>query len=117
MKGNWIPGENCEDYTILVNLTKVRATRDEWKSVDILFLDEIGAVGAQLLSELDHALCVAKERPDVWFGGMIIIFAGDSHQHAPVSDTPLYQPISNKINLPLKLLSDWVNWRGNLLIP
>ena len=48
-KGNQKPGENCEDYTILVNLTKVQATWDEWKSVDILFLDEIGAVGAQLL--------------------------------------------------------------------
>ena len=55
----------------------------------------MGAVGAQLLSELDHALHITKEEPNIWFGGMIVIFAGDFHQHALVSETPLYQPISN----------------------
>jgi len=66
-----------------------------WKNVDVLLVDEIGSVGQQLLSEIDHALRIAKERPNDWFGGMIVIFAGDFHQHAPVSDTALYQPISN----------------------
>ena len=47
------------------------------KNVDVLLIDEIGSVGQQLLSEIDHALRITKERPDAWFGGMIVIFAGD----------------------------------------
>jgi len=61
-----------------------------------LLIDEIGSVG-QLSSQFDHALRIAKERPDAWFGGMIVIFSGDFHQHAPVSESALYQPISNSM--------------------
>jgi len=50
-----------------------------------------------ILSEIDQALRIAKERPDAWFGGMIVILAGGFHQHAPVSENTLYQPISNSM--------------------
>ena len=40
---------------------------------------------------------IAKERSDAWFGGIIVIFAGDFHQHAPVSESALYQTISNSM--------------------
>ena len=68
-----------EIHTVLINLNKIQQLCDEWKFVDVLFLDEVGAVGAQLLSELYHALRIAKEEPNIWFGGMIVIFAGDFH--------------------------------------
>ena len=64
--------------------------------MDVLLIDEIGSIGQQLLSDIDQALRMAKERPDMWFGG-IIIFAGDFHQHDPVSETALYQSISNTV--------------------
>ena len=32
-----------------------------WKNVDVLLIDEIGSVGQQLLSEIDHASRIAKE--------------------------------------------------------
>src|SRR5882724_4580418 len=35
--------------------------------------------------------------PDIWFGGMIVNFSGDFYQHPPVSETALYQPISNSM--------------------
>ena len=68
----------------------------------------MGAVGAQLLSELDHALRITKEEPNIWFGGMIVIFAGDFHQHSPLSETPLYQPISNTENQSNTEISKWL---------
>ena len=43
-KGNWKLEDNCEDYTILITPTKVHTTWDEWKLVDILFLDEIATI-------------------------------------------------------------------------
>ncbi|KAG1725521.1 hypothetical protein EDB19DRAFT_1833755 [Suillus lakei] len=42
----------------------------------------------------DHALRYAKEKPDLWFRGIAIIFAGDFYQFPPVGGSPLYMPIS-----------------------
>lgn len=44
--------------------------------------------------QIDHALQYAKEKPDVWFGGVTIIFAGDFYQFPPVGGSPLYSPIT-----------------------
>jgi hypothetical protein len=54
----------------------------------------VSLVGLQLLAEIDHALRYAKEKPDVWFGGIVVIFAGDFYQFLPVGSSPLYTPIS-----------------------
>ena len=89
--------QNDEHYTVTINIKKLSELQLNWKHVDVLLVDEIGSVGQQLLSEIDHALRIAKERPDEWFGGIIVIFAGDFHQHAPMSETALYQPISNSM--------------------
>ena len=75
----------------------------------------MGAVGAQLSSELDHALRITKKEPNIWFGGMIVIFAGDFHQHSPVSETLLYQPISNtenKSNTEISKQLGWLAWKS-----
>ncbi|KAJ3860909.1 hypothetical protein EV359DRAFT_48217, partial [Lentinula novae-zelandiae] len=45
-----------------------------------------------LLAEIDAALRYAKEKPDDYFGGINIIFAGDLFQYPPVG-TALYTPI------------------------
>jgi hypothetical protein len=48
----------------------------------------------QLLTDVDHALQFAKERPDLWFGGVNVIFTGDFYQYPPMGGSPLYTPIS-----------------------
>ena len=50
-------------------------------------------MSAELLSEIDAALRFAKEGPNEWFGGVIVIFSGDFYQFPPVCATPLYNPI------------------------
>jgi hypothetical protein len=57
-------------------------------------VDETSLLGLQLLAELDHALHFAKERPDLWFGGVSLIFSGDFFQYPPVAGSALYTPIS-----------------------
>ena len=47
----------------------------------------------ELLSQIDAALRFAKEKPNDWFGGIIVIFAGDFYQYPPVCATPLYNSI------------------------
>lgn len=56
-------------------------------------IDEVSLVSLQLLAEIDHALHYAKEKPDLWFGGVAVIFAGDFYQFLPVGGSPLYTPI------------------------
>ena len=51
-------------------------------------------VSAELLCEIDHALCYAKENYDDWFGGINMIFSGDFYQFPPVASTPLYSPLN-----------------------
>jgi len=65
------------------------------ENVEYLLIDEVSLLSLQLLAQIDHALWYAKERPDQWFGGVHIIFAGDFYQFPPVGGSPLYSPIAS----------------------
>lgn len=93
-KGNREPGENKEDLSALISVKNRTQLRDEWKNVEFLLVDESSLLSLQLIAQIDHALRFAKERPDVWFGGVALIFAGDLYQYPPVGGSPLYMPIS-----------------------
>ena len=94
-KGNRKPGESGEDYTVLISVRNRTLLRDEWRLVKVLFIDEVSLLSEQLICEVDHALRYATERPDEWFGGITVIFAGDFFQYPPIGGTPLYSPIPN----------------------
>jgi PIF1-like helicase len=78
---------------VLISIKNKQLLREEWNNVDFVLIDEISLVSQELLSEIDHALCFAKENPDEWFGGINVIFSGDFYQYPPVQGTPLYCPI------------------------
>ena len=92
-KGNRKLGENHEDYNVSITIQNKVKLRNEWRLVEIVMIDECSLLSAELLSEIDAALRFAKEKPDEWFGGIIVIFAGDLYQYPPVCATPLYKPI------------------------
>ena len=56
-------------------------------------LDECSLLSVKLISEVDAALRYVKEKLNDWFGGVMVIFAGDLYQYPPVGRTPLYNPI------------------------
>jgi hypothetical protein len=58
-------------------------------------VNETSLLGLQLLAQFDHTLHVAKERPNLWFGGITLILSGDFFQYPPVGGTTLYTPISH----------------------
>jgi hypothetical protein len=80
---------------VLISVRNRTLLCDEWRLVKVLFIDEISLVSLQLIGEVDHALRYATERPDEWFGGITVIFAGDFFQYPPIGGTPLYSPIPN----------------------
>ena len=92
-KGNRKLGEHQEDYSVIISIQNKVKLRDEWRCVEIVLIDECSLLSAELLSEIDAALRFAKERPNEWFGGVIVIFAGDLYQYPPVCATPLYNSI------------------------
>ncbi|THV05582.1 hypothetical protein K435DRAFT_790095 [Dendrothele bispora CBS 962.96] len=72
---------------------KRKTLRAEWVDVDVLMIDEVSLLGAQLLAEIDAMLRFAKEEPGKYFGGLTVVFAGDFFQFPPVRATALYSPI------------------------
>ena len=81
-----------EDYTVMVNIADHRRLREEFKNVMVLMCDEVSLLSLQLLAEMDHALQYALGNNE-FFGGIIVIFAGDFYQFPPVFGSPLYTPI------------------------
>lgn len=93
-KGNRALGESMQDYSVIVSNHSKSELREEWKNVAFLLVDEASLLGLQLLAQLDHALCVAKECPDLWFRGIALILSGDFFQYPPVGGSALYTLIS-----------------------
>jgi hypothetical protein len=93
-KGNHQPGCATEDYSVLISVQNRTQLHEEWKNVKYLLIDEVSLLSLQLLVQIDHALRYAKEKPDQWFGGVHLMFAGDFYQFPPVGGSTLYCPIA-----------------------
>ncbi len=61
-----------------------RRTRDVLKALDMLVIDEISMVSADLMDAIDRALRIARGRRKEPFGGAQIVMFGDPYQLAPV---------------------------------
>ncbi|MFM8926648.1 MAG: ATP-dependent RecD-like DNA helicase [Rhodoluna sp.] len=61
-----------------------RRAREVLKSIDMLVIDEVSMVSANLMDAIDVALKAARGRPKVPFGGCKVIMFGDPYQLAPV---------------------------------
>jgi len=47
--------------SVVVNVTKCKKLREEWKNVEFVLIYEVSLVSLKLLSEIDHALRYAKQ--------------------------------------------------------
>ncbi|MEY4961976.1 MAG: hypothetical protein RLZZ249_673 [Actinomycetota bacterium] len=61
-----------------------RRTRDVLKALDMLVIDEVSMVSADLMDAIDRALRIARGRRNVPFGGAQVVMFGDPYQLAPV---------------------------------
>lgn len=93
-KGNRVAGDVAEDYSVLINIADRKSVREEFKDVILVMCDEVSLLSSQLMSNTDHALQYAKGNNE-YFGGIIMIFAGDFYQYPPVFGSPLYAPIKD----------------------
>jgi ATP-dependent exoDNAse (exonuclease V) alpha subunit len=61
-----------------------RRTRDVLKALDMLVIDEVSMVSADLMDAIDRALRIARGRRNLPFGGAQLVMFGDPYQLAPV---------------------------------
>lgn len=113
-KGGRNPGEDVEDYSVVVNPKKKKELREDWMNVLVVLIDEVSLLSLQLLCDLDHALRAAKEQNYV-FGGMTVIFGGDFYQYPPVGGSPLYCPVApnhSQTNSEIKRRLGRIAWKS-----
>lgn len=78
--GLFLPGVKREDEKFAIRKNKLKLIR----SIDLLVIDEISMVRADLLDEVDAALRRHRRRPGQPFGGVQLLLIGDLQQLAPV---------------------------------
>lgn len=69
-----------------IALADIRRLRNNriYKLMDILIIDEISMVRADLFDAIDHFLRINRDQPDIPFGGVQLILFGDIFQLPPV---------------------------------
>ena len=61
-----------------------RRTREVLSAIDMLVIDEVSMVNADMMDAIDTALGIAKGRTKLPFGGTQVVMFGDPYQLAPV---------------------------------
>jgi ATP-dependent DNA helicase PIF1 len=64
-----------------------RKAKDRWIRTEILVIDEISMLDAQLFELLEHVGRLVRNRPDAPFGGIQLILCGDFFQLPPVGQS------------------------------
>ena len=82
-----------ENEPVTLSVGNKEQLRRDWKSVYVVFIDEVSMVGLDLLAKVDYSLRFAKENEDDVFGGLIVILSGDLYQFPPVCASPVYSTI------------------------
>lgn len=65
-----------------------RRTREVLGAIDMLVIDEVSMVNADLMDAIDTALGISKGRTKLPFGGTQVVMFGDPYQLAPVPGGP-----------------------------
>ncbi|MGM0786781.1 MAG: helix-turn-helix domain-containing protein [Thermodesulfobacteriota bacterium] len=84
------PGESAPDFEINTpqslrrSLKMQSAKRNMLKKLELLIIDEVSMLRADLLDAVDAVLRLVRRRPDCAFGGVQVLFIGDLHQLPPV---------------------------------
>jgi len=62
-----------------------RRTREVLRAIDMLVIDEVSMVSADMMDAIDRALRIARGKRGLPFGGVQVVMFGDPYQLAPVT--------------------------------
>ncbi len=78
------PAQGTDLNTILKNIRVGREKRKLFEELELLIIDEVSMMRADLLDAVDGILRYFRRKPDVPFGGVQVLYIGDLHQLPPV---------------------------------
>ncbi|KAG6948933.1 hypothetical protein JG688_00014861 [Phytophthora aleatoria] len=84
---------------------------DAITEVELVIIDEMSMMKKFQLSQLDTRLRAAKPMPDVAFGGVHIVLAGDFLQLPPVGGQPLYADPTRRPPISVAELAGYHLWQ------
>lgn len=70
------------------------------KALDLLIIDEISMVRADMLDVIDRLLRVFRKKPNTPFGGVQVILIGDTFQLPPIADTEQWEILKRFYETP-----------------
>ena len=70
---------------IVGTVMKSAVAKARWKATDVLVIDEVSMLDADLLVKMDAVGRAARGQPDLPFGGMQLVVTGDFYQVRPHS--------------------------------
>ena len=95
----------------LLNSNDIKKTKNPkfFKSIDVIIIDEISMVRADLLDNIDYALRLNRGDPRS-FGGIQMVFIGDLFNFLRSLRLPMNEPISNHfMKVPISFLPKYSN--------
>ncbi|EAU84997.2 hypothetical protein CC1G_04093 [Coprinopsis cinerea okayama7 len=101
------PGEREQDIP-----KRVDELRTQLECVNYIFMDEISMMSCYDMYRISRRLCDARNRADLPFGGINIIFAGDFAQLPPTTGHSLYSRKVSEYQTPRQNLSEQHNSIG-----
>jgi hypothetical protein len=98
--GRGKPGDEAQggipkDFSKPLSADKLRKLRAKFRNVRLLIIDEISMVPVDLLGHVNHRLQVIMEKPNILFGGLVVVMMGDFRQLPPVGSHNLAVFVTN----------------------
>ena len=97
---NSYEGELNNPSTLIKNLRLPAAKRDVLRELDLLIIDEVSMVRADMLDAIDTVLRHVRRQPLLPFGGVQMVYIGDLFQLPPVIKNEEWNLIKNFYQSP-----------------
>jgi hypothetical protein len=86
--------------TLFRNLRLTKPKKELLRELELLIIDEVSMLRADLLDEIDAVLRFVRKRPHLPFGGLQMLYIGDLYQLPPVVRNPEWSVLRNYYNSP-----------------
>lgn len=84
-------------HELAASIEKNRRAKSRWVMTQLLIIDEISMMMADFLEKLDFVARRIRRKPDLRFGGLQLVFAGDFCQLPPVSTGTIHYVFESPI--------------------
>ncbi|HYO21272.1 MAG TPA: AAA family ATPase, partial [Flavisolibacter sp.] len=102
LKNNWevFDGRVNNQHSLFKNLRLGSSKRDLMKELELLIIDEVSMVRADMLDEVDVILRHVRKQPSLPFGGVQMLYIGDLFQLPPVVKNDEWQILREHYKSP-----------------